>query len=205
MASLALQEWQNSRTTRLDQLFGVHVKVDPRTGPGRRVGTEQLNLALMVKLSAEWQGFARDLHNEATDRFAARVEQAGSAQGGERLRVLLTQHRRLDRGNADWSALTEDFARLGLVGLPSKIHAHDPRYGKASRGHLDHLMTAKNGVVHDDQAKLQQLRAAGVSLNLVTVKRWRAALDRLVGSMDRVVSDHLGAVFNEQSPWQDQT
>lgn len=86
MASVALATWRTARSSRLDQLFAVHDRIDPRSGPGRRVGTEQLNLALMVALAGEWQGFARDLHDEAVDFFVGEVAAAGSDPGAERLR-----------------------------------------------------------------------------------------------------------------------
>ena len=38
--------------------------------PARRKATEQLNWALALRLAGEFQGFARDLHDEATIALA---------------------------------------------------------------------------------------------------------------------------------------
>lgn len=64
MTSAALAGWQEERAERLAQLVDAHQSVGG-SGPGRRVGTEQLNWALILRVASEFQGFARQLHTES--------------------------------------------------------------------------------------------------------------------------------------------
>jgi hypothetical protein len=61
VASKALALWRTERTRHLDELLGAHRLVGG-TGRGRRWRTSALNEALVLRLAAEFQGFARDLH-----------------------------------------------------------------------------------------------------------------------------------------------
>ena len=82
MVSRALEEWRGTRAARLDELEGAHAKVDPKPGPGRRIGTGELNQMLVVKLSAEWQGFNRDLYNDALDYVLGRISAVSPPRRG---------------------------------------------------------------------------------------------------------------------------
>lgn len=200
MPSEALREWRTTRRKRLEELIGVHALIDPKRGPGRRAGTQQFNLAFIVVLAAEWQGFARALHDEARDSFAAVVEESGSRHGAERLRFLLTADRKLDRGNANQASIANDFRRLGILDLWDTVDATDP-HGKSRRIKLELLMTARNAIAHADEAGLQALRAKGVPLNLAEAKIWMRALDGLAVSLDRLVAEFLGGLFGRGEPW----
>ena len=110
MASIALQTWRTDRAHRVDALVHLHNHVEGITEiPALAV--EQLGSMLVVTLAAEWQGFARDLHDRAADYVVAQVR-ATSPSGASCLGPLLIGRRRLDRGNATFSALSEDFGRL---------------------------------------------------------------------------------------------
>src|SRR5947209_19559467 len=62
--SSALEKWSDERCAGLDSLEDVHGKVTGRQR-GRQRATGHLNRALFVALSAEFQGFCRDLHEDA--------------------------------------------------------------------------------------------------------------------------------------------
>ena len=94
MASRALTTWRMERSERLDELLHAHQSVG---GPsrGRRWRTATLNEALLLRLAAEFQGFARDLHEQTCDTFAAwitpsdpTVQQTQTIQGAELLTAL---------------------------------------------------------------------------------------------------------------------
>jgi hypothetical protein len=111
--SAAHGEWQGARSRRLDRLLDAHKAAEGAGAPGRRWRTEQINWSLALLLAAEFQGYARDLHNEAGNSFAILA-----AQGNPTLETILktrmTQNRQLDRGNANPGNLGTDFKILGL-------------------------------------------------------------------------------------------
>lgn len=200
MSSIALDTWRTMRSNRLDELFSAHEKIDPKPGPGRRVGTQQLNLALMVALAGEWQGFVRDLHDVAVDVFVSDVASRGSAAGADRLGILLTRMRRVDTGNADASALSDDFGRLGIVRLHDELDLRDHR-GAGRREKLRRLMVARNGFAHGDRTKFAELQRIGVALDFDTVKSWRSALDGLAATPDGYVAEYLADLLDIEGPW----
>jgi hypothetical protein len=56
--------WASARTDRIKRLRAAHQTLGG-TGPGRRWVTDELNHALILRLASEFQGFARDLHDES--------------------------------------------------------------------------------------------------------------------------------------------
>ncbi|MGH3681941.1 MAG: hypothetical protein ACRDT2_17030, partial [Natronosporangium sp.] len=112
MPSIALHDWRTRRADRLTRLQAAHATVGG-TGPGRRWLTEELNHALVLRLAAEFQGFARDLHTEAAKAVAASLA-AGIPSREQALQRAFLTARRLDRGNATETALAHDFGLLGL-------------------------------------------------------------------------------------------
>jgi hypothetical protein len=197
VTSIALDDWRGVRAERLDELLEAHTRMGG-TGPGRRYRTEQLNLALIVRLAGEFQGFARDLHDEAIDEVHARIA-AWNLQWADAGRGQLRQGRGLDRHNATPSTLGADFARLGLDLWPA-LKAHDARNGQRQR-HLERLNRARNAIAHDDAAGFQQLATDGVGLNLATFRVWRAAVDHIATGTDAVLAEHLATTFETQLPW----
>jgi hypothetical protein len=197
VTSMALEKWRGARAERLDELLDAHARVGG-TGPGRRYRTQQLNLSLILRLAGEFQGFARDLHDEAIDEAHACMS-TWNPEWADASRRQLRQGRGLDRHNATPSTLGADFARLGL-GLWSALRRHDARDAQR-QNHLEHLNRARNAIAHDDSAVLQQLTSEGISLALATFRQWRAAADHIATGTDAVVAQHLATTFTTQLPW----
>jgi hypothetical protein len=111
MPSHALLRWQTDRANELDEIEGAHHTVGG-TDPGRRYATQQINRAYATLLSAQFQGFCRDLHSECVDYILNVVNPPG-------LRILLrTQFvwaRALDKGNPQPGSIGSDFNRFGLA------------------------------------------------------------------------------------------
>lgn len=194
----ALANWKEIRTRRLNELYDAHASVEG-TGPGRRWRTSQLNRMLVMALSAEFQGFTRDLHDEGTNAFLAGVETiAGESRAtmlSTTIRPLLLTQRRIDRGDPDPSALAEDFDRFGLSWW-TVMTEHDRRT-PSRQEHLRMLMIARNGIAHADDTKLDMLKEHGYPMTLRTVRRWHRAVDALATTMDEALRHHLRPLLKE--------
>jgi hypothetical protein len=198
MTSLAIREWDGPRKARMKELHDVHTQVGG-AGSGRRWKTQQINWALALRTAGEFQGFCRDLHDEAAEYFAT---QSGglNAQLVGIVRTRLTVGRRLDLGNATPGNLGDDFSRFGMNLWPSLNLRHPaaPDWNKA----LEALNDCRNGIAHSDEAKIDRLRRAGWPLSqLATIKRFQATTDKVARAMDTEVSDHLARLFGGGAPW----
>lgn len=196
MVSAALIQWQTSRKTKLDNLLKAHVAVGG-SNAGRRWATEELNHAIILRLASEFQGYCRDLHDEAVEFFVH------SVTPDPQLRQVLTlpyyAARRLDRGNAAPAALSNDFGYLGVKLWPSLQSLYPTRCPEWQR-RLELLNQARNGIAHDDVKKLDGVVAAGWPLTLPSVRRWRSGLDGLAKGMDHVVGRGLRQMLST-APW----
>src|SRR4051812_34331112 len=108
--STALITWRSNRLVRFDRLLAVHPDSNGSVLDPAVAG--ELTRALVLQLAGEFQGFSRDLHDEAV---RAMVSSIGTPSSRLRSTVLdnLVHGRRLNRGNADPGTLEEDFSRLG--------------------------------------------------------------------------------------------
>lgn len=66
MPSRSLLRWAGERAAALDEIETAHALVGG-TERGRRYATQQINYAYAALLSAQFQGFCRDLHSECVD------------------------------------------------------------------------------------------------------------------------------------------
>lgn len=134
---------------------------------------------------------------------AAHQALAGTAPGNPQLQDVLqlpyTVNRKLNQGNADPGTLGNDFGLFGLV-LWTALQARYPARAKGWNQKLSALNMARNGIVHDDGAKIARVQADGWPLTLQSVDRWKSALDGLTQGIDRVVGGHLKLVYGTQ-PW----
>jgi hypothetical protein len=195
--SAGYNAWTGPRRARIQELFTVHQTVGG-AGRGRRWGTDQINNALVLRLAAEFQGYARDLHDLGVDHFVT-VIAGGNQALSTVLRVRLTDGRLLDRGNANPGSLGNDFQRVGLLLWPA-LESVDARVSAWNKS-LEALNAARNAIAHADEAKLAQLRAEGYPIVLKTVRSWHATLDSLAVAMDDVVSAYLAKLLGGGRPW----
>ncbi|MCB1029345.1 MAG: hypothetical protein KDB24_16460 [Microthrixaceae bacterium] len=197
MTSASLDRWRQDRAHQLDELISAHQLVGGATA-GRRWATGELNRALVLRLAAQFQGFARDLHQEAAFAFGT-YAQPNSPAVAQVVATGMQASRDLDRRNASADALAKDFARLGLK-LWEAMQERDRRTS-VRRSNLHWINMARNGLAHNDQSKLDLVVESGYQLDLSTIRRWRRALDGLAGTMDVVVADHLASLFERPMPW----
>jgi hypothetical protein len=182
---------------RLDRLLSAHLAVGG-SGAGRRWATEELNHAILLRLASEFQGFCRDLYDEAVESLV-HAASPGDIDLRRTLAVPFVAARRLDRGNAEPGTLGNDFGLLGIPLWP-ELKARYPSKGEQWRRKLELLNEARNGIVHDDTGKLEKVHAAGWSTTLSDIRRWRSGLDGLAAAMDHVIGHHLCRLL-KVTPW----
>lgn len=194
-ASRAYTAWKTTRSADLDRVFGVHREITG-TGAGRRHDAEHLNGAIIARLVAEFQGYCRDLHDEAVDHV---VQCLGVSDPGLRAltRTAYIRGRDLNTGNPTWNALKNDFGRLEM-----RLQADmDARYSASPRLRevLKDVLYARNAVVHADDVKLLNCRNRK-HLTLRQARAWRASLNRFVSGIDNTTGAHL-KVLTGKVPW----
>jgi hypothetical protein len=153
---------------------------------------------MVLRLAAEFQGFARDLHDLAAGVFA---EWAVPTNGGAQniVRSRFTEGRELDRGNANPGSLGKDFGRFGFDLWPA-LMARDRRSARHNAS-LERLNTARNALAHADEAKLAALRADGYPITLRTYRRWVRDVNQLASNLDAEMAARLAALFSRSNPW----
>ncbi|MGQ0464552.1 MAG: hypothetical protein ACT4QG_04440 [Sporichthyaceae bacterium] len=168
MTSRAHADWSSRRVERLDRLVAAHRAVGG-VGRGRRWLTTELNHALIVRLASEFQGFCRDLHDESI-RVLVDVRVANDPALAALLRSALERDRKLDRGNATWGNVVDDFGRFGLS-LRDVLAGSHEQYGEWI-GVLDRLNQARNALAHDNSVQLARFEQTQ-RLTLATFRSWR--------------------------------
>jgi hypothetical protein len=194
MASIALEEWNRTRSSRLDELEQVHRGLTGNRR-GRQWVTDQLDRAYLLVLASQFQGFCRDLHSEAAATVASRARPEVQSI----VEANLTLLRQLDRGNAGAGTLGTDFGRLGFDLWPA-AYAIDMRNARR-REMLDQLMVWRNSIAHDSAiSSKNQLLVAGTRPTMTWGKRWRRGLGALAAALDGVVAEELSAIIGTR-PW----
>jgi hypothetical protein len=195
--SIALTTWNGLRREQLEQLYEAHAKLEGAGAKGRRYATQQLNDAIVGAVSAQFQGYCRALHDEAS---VALSQPAGTNLRGTFL-LLLQQNRKLDHGNPNEGNLGADFWRLGLE-LWSQAALQSSR-AQAHRAWLKKLNLWRNAVVHQDfkfkSGDLANLRRAHPWLQ--DVRRCQSACQFIAETMDIVVRDFLTPLLSGGAPW----
>jgi hypothetical protein len=183
MPSLAFQSWQTTRAALLDEIESAHRSVGG-TGPGRRTATQQLNFAYSVLLSSHFQGFCRDLHTECADFLVRAITPAALRAT---IREEWRRNRKLDQGNPNPGNIGADFNRFGVL-LWRSVQALDARNAQRQRL-LEVLNEWRNAIAHQDfdPAKL----GGTTTLQLATVRAWRAACNGLANSFDAVLHQYI--------------
>lgn len=196
MPSVALNDWSGPRRIQLQQLYTAHSAVGG-TGPGRRFATTQLNLSIALRLAGEFQGFARDLHDES---IAALTSTIVPVRLGPILQVTLALDRKLDKGNAHPGAIHDDFRRLGIL-IVDGVKTARPIQGPKDLKALETLNAARNAIAHSQPHKLTSMLAGAASLRLPQVSQWHGAMDRLAKTMDQVAAADIAAITGGPPPW----
>lgn len=169
-------------------------------GRGRQWRTGEINAAIIVRVAVEFQGYSRDLHDEAVDHLVKHLAVTNQALAPV-LRSSLTLNRGLDRVNAQPSSLGSDFGRLGMSFWPL-LKTTYPAHADQWNSVLETLNKARNGIAHHDEGKLREVADEGwPTRRLRTAERFRRSLHQLVDGMDTVVGVHLQSLIGGSPPW----
>jgi hypothetical protein len=179
----------------MDRLLAAHRTV---RGVNRRWITDELNHSLILRLAAEFQGYARALHDEASQAVVLALAPANQALQ-DTFRLPYIRRRELDRGNARPETLGNDFRLFGVRLWPA-LDRQYPSSASRWREELTALNVARNALAHGDAERLAAIVAAGPPLTLPRVRRWRSSLDALAKGMDHVVGQHIGTLVGTR-PW----
>jgi hypothetical protein len=193
MPSFAFQRWSGVRAAALDEIENAHRSVGG-PGPGRRTATQQINHAYALLVSAQFQGFCRELHTEFAAHLVATVPDPN-------LRILFRSgfllSRKLDRGNPNAGNIGSDFSRFNLAFWPL-IDSHRPQ-NPQRRALLEELNEWRNAIAHQDFAPAL-LKGGRPALPLAQVQTWRKACEGLARSFDEVLRVQLQALTGTV-PW----
>lgn len=182
----------------LKVLADAHRHIGQVPGPGRpqEIG-RLLAHAYLLQMVADFQRFARGLHDLAAEIVAAN---SGAHPHHQAMLVTAaTQGRAIDRGNADLRALKNDFRRLGLAQLGTTLSMACPDWPDTI-GKFDSLIDLRNAIAHGNQQQIQSLRGKGSLDTRTWVKGRLPACNRLAKALDRVVWNHLSGTF-QKDPW----
>jgi hypothetical protein len=191
MPSQSLNRWQTDRAAVLDGLLAA-LGVIRGSGSEHRTAIQHLSRSFAVMLSAEFQGFCKDLHRECAAHFAS---QAPATIEDVVLQQFLAQ-RLLDRGNPNPGNIGADFNRLGLR-LFDEAQNADSRVGDW-RMRLDHLNEWRNAIAHNDYTLPRIANHPQLTAN--QLRLWRSACNHLAVVFDRVLGRHLTAKTGVK-PW----
>lgn len=176
----------------------AHAHLGEVEGPGRplEIGRPVAH-AYLLRIVAEFQGFARDLHDLAVETM---VSGSGAQLAHHALlQTAATSGRAIDRGNAGLRELSSDFLRIGLSSLGNRLQARDIRWA-TDRTRYEQLIQMRNALAHGNQQQVLLLRSDGVRDTVAWARGSLPALDRLARALDHVVWDDMRARFGAD-PW----
>jgi hypothetical protein len=158
--------------------------------------------AYVLRVVAEFQAFTRDLHDLAAERVVVLANP--DAPYRPILVAATSAGRSIDRGNADVRSLEQDFRRLGINGLKAQLAQRNARWapaqGRGDQAYFKELIDLRNALAHGNQGQLDGLRARGVADTVTWTRNRLPGLDRTARALDRLVWDHVAALF-QLEPW----
>jgi hypothetical protein len=159
----------------------------------------QADMMVIVRLASEFQGFARDLHDQAVE-FLVTSAATGNPTLDNVITIAMTADRALSKNNAGDDTLAKDFRRIGLNLWPT-INTQNPQQGPILRTKLQKLIAMRNAIAHDNEAQIITLESEGFTLQRTVTRDWQTSLDTLATIMDDVVGSFLGALMGAPRPW----
>lgn len=186
MPSIALSQWQNDRSPRLNEVEAHCLAVAALVPPNPAFLDETLR-GFVLHLSAHFQGFCRDLYTESSQACIALMP--AGLQPTAQLQFL--DHLAIDKGNPTHANLKRDFGRFGFTLNLTAANAQEVTQ-------LGHLNAWRNKAAHQGTKPL----AIGVpsTLTLASVQGWKASCNGLAVSLDGIMHQELLRILGVP-PW----
>jgi hypothetical protein len=183
MPSDAFLAWQTERMMRLDRIEADCVHLETlHSNDLQRV--QEFIRSYAVLLSAEFQGFCRNLNDECADKFVASISPLALQ---DMLRSQCVWGRKLDTGNANPGNLGSDFNRFQF-NFWSEVLDLDPLH-EMRRNRLETFNTWRNAIAHHNY---DPTRLGGTTtLTILQVQEWRGDCNALASAFDAVTHKHL--------------
>ena len=193
MPSDALVAWQTERMPRLQMVEAdcLHLEALHAAVPNR---VQEFIRSYAVLLSAEFQGFCRDLHDKCAESL---VDSVNPPALQAVLRSQCRYGRKLDTGNPNPGNLGADFNRY-LFEFWVEVLVVDPTNAARKARLQTFTVVWRNAIAHHDYdpAKL----GGTPNLTIPQVRVWRTDCDVLAIAFDRTMRDQL-QVTTGVSPW----
>jgi hypothetical protein len=164
-----------------------------------------INRGYLVLLSAEFQGFCRELHIEAidtlmdhVDKLTAQAQPPAVANLGVVLRQRISTHRKLETGNPNAGNIGADFNFLFVTQTVWSAVALKPQ-----QDDLEDMNHWRNAIAHHDYKKPVCMTPSGTyrtSPLLRDCQRYRRVCEQLAPRLDDVVGSELGSLIGRR-PW----
>lgn len=186
MPSIALQQWQNDRVPRLNEVEAHCAAVAALVPPKPEFLDETLR-GFVLHLSAHFQGFCRDLYTESSQACIAQMPAGLHATA----QLQFLDHISIETGNPSHVNLKRDFGRFGLSFNLQATNAKEVT-------DLGHLNAWRNKAAHQGTRPLP----GGIPtiLTIATVQGWRASCDRLAAALDAMMQQELQRITG-LPPW----
>lgn len=186
MPSIAVQQWQNDRVARLNEVE-AHCTLVAALIPPKPAFLDETLRGFVLHLSAHFQGFCRDLYTEASQVCIALMPPGLHATA----QLQFLGHLAMETGNPSHVNLKRDFGRFGFA---LSLHATNAAEVTA----LGHLNAWRNKAAHQGTRPLP----SGVpgAISLATVQGWKSSCDRLASALDGIMQIELQRITGSP-PW----
>jgi hypothetical protein len=187
--SASFTRWQNDRMPRLNEV-DAHCAAVLALVPPKPTFLDETLRGFVLHLSAQFQGFCRDLYTECSQIWIAAIPVGLKATA----QAQFSAHLALEKGNPSHDNIKKDFNRFGfLLNLQA---AHPLRPQRVTD--LGHLNEWRNKAAHQGTQPL----GGGVPtvLSLPVVQGWRTACDGLATSLDIIMHAELLRIMSV-APW----
>jgi hypothetical protein len=204
ICSFPLARWLNGRREAIAVLAQAHSQFREVEGPGRPLEIGRpVGHAYVLRVVAEFQAYARDLHDLAAETM---VGLSGADLVARAMLIRgITEGRMIDRGNADLHSIEQDFRRVGIAGLNGHLGRKSAYWDggpsrRGDRAYYQDLIELRNALAHGNQRQLDQLRRRGVADTVSWARSRLPGLDRTARALDRIVWEHFRDTFGSD-PW----